>query len=149
MKQNDEMGKHIYVAGPYKSISTKATNQHIRNMSNACRFLLSYGFIPFFPLLYHFWDLIATKPEKEWLNLSSSWISRCHIFTYLWTDGISEGVNREREIASELGIPIYSYSNLQDLLQARKQIITLKKRVDNPICGAFIAQYGYKINPGK
>ena len=139
MKQHDEKGRYIYVAGPYKSKSLQATNQYVRNMSDACNFLIDYGFFPFFPLLSHFWDLVATKREDEWLALSYAWIERCDIFTYLEDNGLSHGVVVEREIAFRLGIPIYSYGALRNILLGGKSIITLKRRTPN--CDAISANH--------
>ena len=131
-----EKGKHIYVAGPYKSNSIHATNQNIFAMRDACDFLLQYNFVPFFPLLCHLWDLISPRAEDEWLALNIAWINRCDIFTYL--DGDSEGVKIEREHAFDTHIPIYSYATLRILLLEGESIVTRRKRTDDPGCTSTI-----------
>ena len=141
MEQHDEIGKHIYVAGPYKSRSLQATNQHISDMSGACELLLNYGFIPFFPHLYHFWDLIATRPEDKWMKLCCAWIDRCDIFTYLQTYIQYEnsiGVEIEYNLASKLGLPIYPFNDLIKLLLEGKPVITRKNQANPADLCSFI-----------
>ena len=137
-----EGGKHIYVAGPYKSHSIHATNQHIHAMMSACNFLLQYDFTPFFPLLYHFWDLASPRPESEWLALGTSWIDRCDIFTYLDGPdmGSSAGTQLEWQHAINMNVPSYPYSELRKLLLAGDKIVTREQRVEIPSITAFVAE---------
>jgi len=59
----------VYVAGPY-TIGNTADN--INLMVQVCDALLTEGYVPFCPLLNHFWHLILSKTSRY------SRISKCY-----------------------------------------------------------------------
>ena len=102
--------KTVYIASPY-TVGDVAIN--VRKSIHAADKVLSLGFIPFVPLLSHFWHTISPKTHEEWMALDFEWVARCDYLLRL--PGTSRGADEEVELAIENNIPIfYSISELLD-----------------------------------
>ncbi len=103
--------KKVYVAGPY-------TNGDVaRNVSLAVQagaFLLNAGFAPYVPHLSHFMHMHWQQPYETWMRLDFEWVKSCDALLRL--PGESSGADREVQLATELGLPIYT--SLDDLIAA-------------------------------
>jgi len=92
----------VYVAGPY-TIGNTADN--INLMVQVCDALLTEGYVPFCPLLNHFWHLICPRPEKDWLEYDNEWLDVCDCMYRL--PGVSAGADREEFRMIEQNKPIF------------------------------------------
>jgi hypothetical protein len=102
--------KHVYIASPY-TIGDKKKNV-IRSI-RAAEGLVSAGFIPFVPLLSHYWDDLHPHNYEFWLDMSVSHMKRQDAVLRL--AGESRGADREEEVARGMGIPVYY--NISDLVE--------------------------------
>lgn len=98
----------VYLAGPYSRpdpcINTKA-------MLDVADRLLALGFVPYVPLLSHFWHTVSPKPYDQWLALSMAWLPCCDCVLRL--PGESPGADREVAEAERIGKPVlYSEDEL-------------------------------------
>jgi len=100
---------YIYVAGPY-SVGDKQKNI-TTNMAYSS-ILLDLGFIPFVPLLTHFWDKEFPHNYEFWLAYDLYWLIKCD--AVLRTPGTSKGADREIAYAYDYKIPVF-YS-VRDLI---------------------------------
>lgn len=94
--------KYIFVAGPY-SKGDVAVNVH--NNIRAANTLAEAGFIPFSPLLAHFWNLIYPNSYEFWVDYNMAWLEKCDALLRL--PGKSEGADREVVWMIEHGKPVY------------------------------------------
>ncbi|MFA5307363.1 MAG: DUF4406 domain-containing protein [Candidatus Babeliales bacterium] len=101
--------KTVYIASPYTK-GDVAVN--VRKSLEAADKLLELGFIPYAPLLTHFWHLISPKPVETWYAFDNEWVSRCDCLLRL--EGESSGADNEVLLADNLGIPVYF--NIHDLI---------------------------------
>ena len=101
----------VYIASPY-TIGDIALN--VRKSIEVANRLLELGYIPFVPLLSHFWHLISPKPHQEWMELDFEWVLRCDCV--LRVSGVSSGADAEVELAAGNDIPVF-YS-IKDLVQS-------------------------------
>lgn len=92
----------VYVAGPYTK-GDVAIN--VRNMIIVCNQVMEKGFIPYCPLLTHFWHLITPKTYEEWLAYDEVWLKKCDCI--LRMSGESSGADREVERMKELGRDVF------------------------------------------
>lgn len=100
--------KTVYIASPYTK-GDVALN--VRKSLEYADRLLEVGFIPYAPLLTHFWHLISPKPVDEWYRIDNEWVVRCDCLLRL--QGESSGADKEVELAKSYGIPVfYSISEL-------------------------------------
>jgi len=101
--------RSVYLAAPY-TIGDQALN--VRHSLEVADTLLPW-FVPFCPLLSHFWHMISPKDYITWLRYSLDWLERCDYVLRL--PGDSLGADVEVAHAQKLGIPIF-YS-VAELLQ--------------------------------
>ena len=100
----------VYIAAPY-SIGDKEANT--RASLDAANELLATGlFIPFPPLLSHYWDLYSPKDYEEWLEIDKHWLSHCDAMLRL--PGESAGADREEMWARERGLSVFH--SLEDMM---------------------------------
>lgn len=105
--------KHIYIASPY----TKGdVIENVRISLNVAKSLAMSGYIPFVPLLYHFWHFMDPQPYSFWLTIGLEWLKRCEAVLRL--EGDSSGADTEVQLAESLGIPVYY--TVADLLAGTK-----------------------------
>ena len=99
----------VYIASPYTN------GDKIRNVRTSLLVadeLLEKGFVPFTPLLSHFWDFLSPKSYKTWLDLDKEWLLRCDCVLRL--PGESTGADEEVALANKHNIPVfYSISELE------------------------------------
>jgi hypothetical protein len=67
--------------------------------------LISLGFIPFVPLLYHFQHMVHPRSYEEWVKIDLEWVTVCNCLLRL--PGESKGADGEVEQAKEIGIPVF------------------------------------------
>lgn len=92
----------IYIASPYTP-GDQAEN--VRRSLDVANWLWDNGFLPFCPLLSHFWHFLTPKPWGEWSTMMKMWVERCDAVLRL--EGESDGADIEVEFALELGIPVF------------------------------------------
>ena len=97
--------KYIYVASPYTSESPIVVERNVLYNIAACDLLAEEGFIPFAPLLYHYWHQQHPHPYDFWTRLDMEWLARCDGLVRL--PGASKGADAEVARAKELGIPVW------------------------------------------
>jgi|WetSurMetagenome_2_1015567.scaffolds.fasta_scaffold24457_2 hypothetical protein len=105
--------KHVYVASPYTN-GNKGYN--VNRQIFAGHLLMSKGFAPVLPLLFHFMHLRRPRPYREWLALDLEMLSKCDALLRL--AGHSPGADKEVEFARERGIPVFfTFQSLFDYFQ--------------------------------
>jgi len=99
----------VYVAGPYTNGDIAVNVRQNIKIGNE---LALIGYIPFVPLLSHFWHIICPQNCTFWTRLDNAWVSSCDVL--LRTSGLSAGADAEVELAKQLGIPVvYSIHELE------------------------------------
>ena len=98
----------IFVSSPY----TKGdAAENVRVQLDAFKFLLSEGFMPFAPLLLHFYAIVHPISYDDCMTYCFEWLESCDYLLRL--DGESRGADMEVAKARELGIPVfYSFCEL-------------------------------------
>lgn len=94
--------KFVYVASPYTK-GDVAVN--VRNNLEAADQIARLGYVPFAPLLTHFWHLLFPHPYEFWCNQDNAWVEKCDVLLRL--PGESSGADKEVALARSLGIPVY------------------------------------------
>lgn len=94
--------KFVYVASPYTK-GDVAVN--VRRNVEAADALAREGFIPFAPLLTHFWHLLIPHPYEFWCEMDNAWVEKCCCLVRL--QGESSGADKEVALAYAKGIPVY------------------------------------------
>jgi hypothetical protein len=95
--------KFIYIASPYTK-GDVAVN--VRRNIEAADQVRAMGFIPFAPLLTHFWHLLIPHEFEFWCEYDLAWLERCDAIVRL--SGESSGADKEVARARELGLPVFS-----------------------------------------
>lgn len=94
--------KFIYIASPYTK-GDVAIN--VRQSVLVADELAATGFVPFAPLLFHFWHLISPQPYEFWTRMDMAWIDKCDAALRL--PGDSSGADAEIARARDIGLPVY------------------------------------------
>lgn len=110
----------VYIASPYTK-GDVAIN--VRESLLVADKLLDLGFLPFCPLLSHFWHLISPKPYSEWMTMDLEWILRCDALLRL--PGRSSGADDEYRFAKQHGIPVFL--SIEDLKKWSKGEANVKR----------------------
>ncbi len=98
----------VYVASPYTK-GDVAINVKV-NVAAGDR-LYTLGYIPFIPLLTHFWNMLHPRPYEDWTDYDDQWIEVCDVLLRL--PGDSKGADHEVDLTISLGIPVvYSEEEL-------------------------------------
>jgi len=92
----------IYIAGPYTN-GDVAVN--VRKAYEAANRLADLGFAPFVPHATHFWHMLFPRPYGFWLELDNQFLPCCAAVLRL--PGSSNGADKEVQLASRLGIPVF------------------------------------------
>lgn len=100
----------IYIAGPY---SQGNITENLREAITMGDILFSLGFYPYIPHLTHYWHQIYPRSWDEWMKQDLVFLELCQ--GLLRIPGESKGADKEAEIATQLGIPVY-YS-LEELIR--------------------------------
>lgn len=101
---------YVYVASPYSN-GDQAKN--VADSIQAGEQLAFHGYIPFLPLLYHFWHYRSYHDYGFWIKLTLPWVRRCDVVLRL--PGKSEGADAEVAEAKRLGLPVFD--SVQSLLR--------------------------------
>ena len=99
--------KTVYIAGPYSNGDQGVNVRRAIDLGDA---LLRMGYAPYIPHLTHFWNLIHPGEYEMWMELDFAWLSKSDFV--LRIPGYSNGVDREVELAIELGIPVFTSVNM-------------------------------------
>ena len=92
----------VYIASPY----TKGDPVlNVRRSLEAADELMLLGFVPFAPLLSHFWHFYSPKDYLVWTAYDLEWVPVCDALLRL--PGESTGADREVEEAREHGVPVF------------------------------------------
>ena len=94
--------KFIYIASAYTK-GDVAVN--VRTNIKAADEVAGMGYVPFVPLLSHFWHMIIPHPYEFWTEYDLVWLERCDALVRL--PGDSSGADAEVARARELGLPVY------------------------------------------
>lgn len=97
------MKGRIYIAGPYSN-GDVAIN--VRKAYEAANRLADLGFAPFVPHATHFWHMLFPRPYEFWLDLDNHFLPCCAAVLRL--PGPSVGADKEVDLATELGIPVFT-----------------------------------------
>ena len=96
---------YVYVAGPCTSSGTQADN--LRDALTQAERLWSIGFVPFVPHLSFQWELVCgDRDQTRWYAYTADWLRRCD--AVLRMPGVSKGADAEVELATSLGIPVFT-----------------------------------------
>lgn len=106
------MIRTVYLAGPYSGDEEHNTKVAIALADMAS----NYGFIPFIPHLFHFWNEQHPHDYEFWMRMDEMWISKCDALLYY---EMSPGADRDVAVASRLGKPIFN--SLAELIQYTKR----------------------------
>ena len=109
----------IYLASPY-TLGSQTDN--VRTQLDAFKFLITEGFVPFAPLLLHYYAIVHPISYDDCMTYCFEWIQSCDYLLRL--EGESKGADMEVAKARELGIPVF-YS-FQELLKEKPN---LRKRI--------------------
>lgn len=104
------MSNIVYIASPYTQGDIE---ENVRKSLEMADELLVHHFIPYPPLLTHYWHQISPKAWEVWLAMDKAILLRCNCV--LRMPGFSVGANEEVEFAEKHAIPVY-YS-LEELLK--------------------------------
>src|SRR6185437_12048542 len=99
---NESPVRYIFIACPW-TLGDREAN--MRHCIEAADFVTDAGFIPFVPLLYHFWHQQSEHPEEFWCHLNLEWLKRCDALLRL--KGKSVGADEEVRAAMSVGLPIF------------------------------------------
>jgi nucleoside 2-deoxyribosyltransferase len=92
----------VYIASPY-TIGDKEFN--VKRSLLVADALISRGYLPFVPLLSHYWNEYLEHEYDYWMQYDLCWLERCDAVLRL--PGKSSGADVEVEYANRLGKPIY------------------------------------------
>ena len=106
MKKTKKMKKikTVYISSPY-SIGDKEEN--VRNQIVASERLREFGFVPYAPLLTHFWHLEYPHTGEWWMELHKDYLVHMGFDAVLRLPGESRGADEEVEFAKSMGIPVF------------------------------------------
>ena len=96
------MREKIYIAGPYTN-GDVAVN--VRNAFEIANKIADLGFAPFVPHSSHFWHMLFPREYEFWIDLDNQFLPCCDALYRI--PGISEGSDKEVELATKLGLPVF------------------------------------------
>lgn len=94
--------KRVYIASPYTNGEPVL---NVRRSITMADYLSGYGFVPFVPLLSHFWHFLCPHPYEFWMEQDLAWVGTCDCL--LRMPGESAGADREIEEAQRCRIPVF------------------------------------------
>lgn len=119
------MNEKVYIASPYTYGNKK---KNVKRQMDVADLLMTYGYTPFVPLLYHFQHTVHPRPDKEWLYLDLEWLKVCDLMVRirpLDSSGnqiVSIGADLEEATAIKNNIPVVSFENIQELKRYLEKI---------------------------
>jgi hypothetical protein len=94
--------KTVYIASPY-TIGDVAKN--VSRSIFAAEELRKLGFLPFCPLLTHFWHFLSPHPKEYWMSMDMEWLDLCDCILRL--PGESTGADEEVKYMLSKGKPVF------------------------------------------
>lgn len=110
--------KKIYIASPY-TVGDPAKN--VRRQIDAASILMDMGYAPFIPLLSHFTHMVHPKHYDEWIAWDLTWVKSCDALIRLkpldaqGREIPSSGADMEEQEAVKNGIPVYTFTDAEDI----------------------------------
>lgn len=111
MMKHPGLATRVFISGPY---TLGDVFENVANAIDAATQLLDAGLFPYVPHLTHFWHLQHQRDYEIWMELDEVWLRQCDYMLVL--PGESRGVERELEVARQLGIPCFY--GLKELMSA-------------------------------
>jgi nucleoside 2-deoxyribosyltransferase len=117
--------ERVYIASPYTN-GWHAAN--VRRQLDAKNILLKQGFVPFAPLIGHYFEMVHPQGEKIMLEWDLEWLKVCHVLIRIHVfdkDGIevpSPGADIEEQTAIENNIPVYHFLSIEHLERDFKRL---------------------------
>ena len=108
--------KRIFISGPYTKGDVAINVKRAMDIAND---LINLGYAPYCAHLTHFLHMNNPQSYETWLKIDSKFLEVSDAIIRL--PGISEGADREVELAKKLHIPIfYSLEELKKAMKAGK-----------------------------
>lgn len=118
----------VYIASPY-TIGDNALN--VRASLEAAEKLIALGYVPYAPLLTHFWHMMFPHEPEYWYEYDLHWVDACDALLRL--PGKSHGADREVEHACARRIPCFdSIEALCLEIPTTKQNVQLRDHITMP-----------------
>lgn len=92
----------VYVASPYTRGDKEMNLIRHKLAGNE---LISAGYVPILPLLYHYQDKLFPQPYETWLQIDLEILRRCDCVLRL--EGDSDGADAEVEFAKGMYLPVF------------------------------------------
>jgi len=96
------MTPKIFISSPY---TIGDVGDNVKKQMDCADGLMSLGYVPFVPLLYHFQHIVHPRQYADWLNIDMEWLRMCDAILRL--PGESAGADEEVKLAKELGKPVF------------------------------------------
>lgn len=109
----------IYIASPYSN-GDKIDNVNLQ--MDVANELMLRDYAPYTPLLTHFQHQRHPRQEVDWLKLDFEFLACCDVLIRIkpLKDGKeipSPGADKEEAYANKLGIPVFSFNTLEEMVQ--------------------------------
>jgi hypothetical protein len=91
----------VYIAGPY---TLGDVGKNVHNMLKVTDELITLGFCPIAPLLFHYQHIFHPREYEKWMEIDLELVKRSDVLLRL--HGKSPGANKEVLIAKRFGIPV-------------------------------------------
>jgi len=103
------MKPYVYIASPY-TVGNKEKN--VWKSIEVAEELIEIGYVPFLPLLSHYWHIGSPHDYDYWMELDTDWLLKCDLVLRL--PGESKGADQEVKRAIEERIAVvYSVDKLK------------------------------------
>lgn len=119
----------VYIASPYSNGDKESL---VELHMTAAYHLLKMGFNPFAPLYNHFIQIHHPDVDTgfDWLEVDKAWLADCDILIRLHPKNKkgepipSPGADEEERYAGELGIPVFHFDTLEELVRTMSTFAT-------------------------
>ncbi len=98
------MIRTVYIAAPYTASNREDTEHNVQIAISVAEGLWRFGFHPFIPHLFHYWNKLYPHDYEFWMKMDQAWIRVCDAVLKV---GTSPGVERDVEFAKYLGKPVF------------------------------------------
>lgn len=103
----------VYVAGPYRGKTRRDVAKNIQRAVDVGEEIANMGMVPMIPHAAT-GPLDGVQDDEYWLDATMEMMIRCDA-VYMMSDwGRSDGARLERDMAIELGIPVFYFLDVLD-----------------------------------